>query len=444
MVDFHPTTIESTFIHGIRGTLDGTSISGHLRGETIASMAALHGLDIDFGAVFIGDHATGEVVLTNISGKTVTVSGFTGGGGGGTSDPFLRTSDCDGAVLAPQGTCVMEYTFTPLTAGTVTKGGNQGSSVRVLGTSFSPTLRGEGIAVWDVTPDTINFGEVPLGQTVYQEITVTNVSGLAQQMPPMSSRDFNTFIFTTLDCTMGVEFAAGESCTVTLRFTATSDGLSTTNWDSGLQIGNVAFPIQAQAVGFREPNIPDSWQMDPLALDFGEVTIGESATLTSTLTFVGDGVGIVFPKNMQLHEPFHVESDCEDYAEMTTGEFCTYTVTFTPNDDATFTEQRSFSVYGNTFELSLTGIGVAEEVDPVDPGEEQVDPVNPGEEPADPADSEKPVAAPPVREATQQAAQETLPRTGAESSLGMLGSALALFSLGGFLLMRMGRRSSTR
>ena len=87
---------------------------------------------------------------------------------------------------------------------------------------------------------------------------------------------------------------------------------------------------------------------------------------------------------------------------------------------------------------------MAEEVDPVDPGEEQVDPVNPGEEPADPADSEKPVAAPPVREATQQAAQETLPRTGAESSLGMLGSALALFSLGGFLLMRMGRRSSTR
>ena len=456
VVDFHPTVILDQFIHGIQGTLDGTYIEGRLRGATIGSMEALDGLTLDFGSVYIGEHSTEELILTNTSGRTITVSETSGSAGGGTNNPFLRISDCDGEVLAPMETCTLEYTFTPLTPGTFTQN-ILSANFSVLGSSFRPEMTGEGVAVWDVTPDTIDFGQVPVGHTVYRDITVTNVSGLAQEMPPMTSRDFNSFIFTTLDCTTGVVFAMNESCTVTLEFTARHEGFTRNNWDSGLRIGNVDFPIAAEAVGFREPDVAGTWDVDTLAFDFGEVTVGESAVLSGALTFVGEGVGIVFPKFINLGAGFAVDFDCPPYTALATGDSCTFTVTFTPTAEEMYSGSNSLRLYGNEFELTATGTGVIEEepgdepVDPTDPVDEPVDPTDPGDEPVDdpvdttdPADSDVPAALPPVQQPTQQPTQDALPRTGAESSLGMLGSALALMSLGGFLLMRMGRRSSTR
>lgn len=402
-VDFHPTVIESVYIHGIAGTLEGTYISGTLRGNTVASLEALDGLDFDFGQVPVGEEAIRTLLLTNTSGHQITVPSATGGSGGFTGNPFTRSSDCEGEVLAPGEKCSLVYSFKPTDVGTFTY--DSFTTVGLLGSHFVPTFIGEGVA-WSVSPQSINLGSVPLGSSATHEITVTNVSAAAQEMPAMSETYSAPFSLSTLDCTTGFVIQPQESCTVTLSFDAAQVGLQETSSDTGLNIGDAEYPISAQALVFDEPNF-DMWHMDPLTLDFGEVLVGESQTLTSTLTFVGEGVGVYFPKVINLGAPFEVVSDCVDFAPMAVGESCTFSVTFTPTTTGDFSDSDTFQVWGSDFELSVVGTG---------------SPIS--QVPADSPDVAK------------DGEKQALDRTDLPGGSGLVALALALSAVGGILLLR--------
>src|SRR5262249_17849311 len=113
-----------------------------------------------FGPVATGTTSAAQVVtVTNQSATSVVMSGS----GGSLAAPFnADLSNCEGATLAPGGTCHMTYTFSPTGVGdaiaTATGLWNgRKYSIKMAGTGVAPTLV--------LTPTKLDFGPVLIGAT---------------------------------------------------------------------------------------------------------------------------------------------------------------------------------------------------------------------------------------------------------------------------------------
>ena len=176
-------------------------------------------LSINYGARQAGTSNSQTILVTNDLSKSLAISTIALGG----TDPgdFNFNSAC-GSSLESGGHCTITVTFKPSIGGTRT--------ASLVITDNAPAgsqtvqLSGTGLAI-KLAPTSLKFGTVTLGQTSSLPVTVTNFSTAAVSITAPgitivggAARDYTQ----TDNC--GSTIAAGNSCTITVKFTPTMTG----------------------------------------------------------------------------------------------------------------------------------------------------------------------------------------------------------------------------
>ena len=169
---------------------------------------------LNFGYVAVGSTSAQQTVtITNVSGKSQTMSGAGGGAG-----VFGGAQNCQGQTLAPGASCQMFYAFSPTQTGTVT-GSTNGTW---NGQSFSLTFKGTATPEFLISPTSMRFGDVKVGGTSPQQtVTITNE---ANKSVVMSGAGGGAGVFGGAQNCQGQTLAAGASCQMFYAFSPTKTG----------------------------------------------------------------------------------------------------------------------------------------------------------------------------------------------------------------------------
>src|SRR5208282_1161044 len=241
--------------------VEGTGVSS----EAVTASPSM----VSFGQVAIGTISTVPVVLTNARSWKITLSGLQIAGGG-----FSMSGPTFPLTLGVGQSVTLNVAFAPQSVGTT------GGSLFVPGPALVIPLTGTGAAPSQLTanPGSVNFANVQMGSSQTQSATLTNSGGSSLTV---SQATLTGTGFTLGGLTLPLTLGAGQSSTFSVAFAPQTAGSSS---------GNVAFTSNAAAM-----NLPLSGTgvtqgaltANPTSLAFGNVQVGNSSSLSETLTNTG-------------------------------------------------------------------------------------------------------------------------------------------------------------
>jgi hypothetical protein len=232
---------------------------------------------VGFGNTQVGGNKTITVSLSNSGGVDVTVSQATLSGAGFTMSnlalPFtLHAAKAVSATItfAPTGTGVFNGSVTFVTTS------NQQNSNVVL------DLSGDGVASGTVTPNpaSLAFGNVQVGSSSTKAETLTNTGGasltISQATPSGAGFSINGL-------TLPVTLAVNQSVTINTVFAPTTGGAVTGSLSIVSDGSNSPLGIPLSGTGLT----PGTLAANPTSLSFGNVQVGNTGSLSETVTNTG-------------------------------------------------------------------------------------------------------------------------------------------------------------
>jgi hypothetical protein len=332
---------------------------------------------VDYGPVRIGQPITVPVTVRNLTTSTMTFAG----GGFNVGGAFSASTGTCGGGLAPGATCAFNYVFRPnnntgepltaMTSVSVIAGGKS--------QQFPLSFRGTGFGTLvTIVPQTIDFGDHLIGETVTVPMTVHNPLPVAVSF---AGGGFNTGTgFTANTGTCGGSLAAGASCNFNYNFTASGLG-EFTNQTSLSTITTAPVisqqtPIQVKGTGI---NTVPLVQMVPLGVGFGKVKQGSRVQVPFKFTNLTAGVvnwgGGGFSVESNDGNAFQGTNTggvgCAS-GTANAGSTCTITYSFRPRElrDHVASTGMSFSRPGQSqfvdFDFTGTGVGTLARVGPIE------------------------------------------------------------------------------
>lgn len=200
-----------------------------------------------FGQVPVGQSATMTVVLTNTHSQNDTLAGLIPLGAG-----FTVTGPAMPLTLASGQSVKLTVTFTPQAAGLT------GGSVFVSGAYLNIPFYGTGttatIGQLVVAPTSINFGNVEVGTTATQSSSLSATGGSVTVTAAGSSNSQ----FTIAGVSFPLTIAAGQSVPVSLNFTPTSSGSSSSTL-TFVNNGSTSKTVEPAAGTGTMPYVTLSW-----------------------------------------------------------------------------------------------------------------------------------------------------------------------------------------
>ena len=239
-----PCTVNVTFAPAAAGSWNPTlSITDGEAGSPFSvplsgnSGVTLSPATLAFGGQTVGTSSSQNAVLTNFTNAAITVSSVSANGA------FSAPGNaCPAPVAANGGTCTIQVTFTP------TFTGNQSGSLTVTynGPNLPPvqlTGTGGGTPQATLSPTSLSFGNVAMGQTSQpQYITVRN-SGTAPLQVTMVTVDDSAEFLVTNGCPSSMSMAPGVSCGISVNYTPNLTGTHNTTLHIASNGGNVNVPL---------------------------------------------------------------------------------------------------------------------------------------------------------------------------------------------------------
>lgn len=226
-------------------------------------------LSLDFGRVPLGDREDRSFTITNTGTTNLTgtlseaCTGYAFVSGSGTY------------VLLPGQNRVVTVRFQPPGVGVFDCVIETGAGACV---DVSCTGEGEPEPLCQVTPTSLDFGTVTIGQSVDRVFEIANIGGgqVTGNVGEICSQ------YTIVSGAGAFSLGAGERLAVTARFQPTLTGTQVCNLDTG---SNPCVDVSATGVGERAP----ACSVTPSGLSFGTVQIGQTKDLSFTLRNSGDG-----------------------------------------------------------------------------------------------------------------------------------------------------------
>jgi len=205
--------------------LGGSGVSNELLTATPSSLS--------FGQTPVGTSAMLPIVLTNSHAHAQTLQAFQAlGSQFSVSGPSVPMS------IAPGQSVTLKVTFAPKTAG------ESGGSVFISGPSLNLPLTGTGataaVGTLSITPTSMHFGNVMIGESVTQPALFTATGGSVT----ISSAASSSSQFSLPGVTFPVTINAGDSVQLRLSFTPQASGTSS---------GKVSFASNATDASKSEP-----------------------------------------------------------------------------------------------------------------------------------------------------------------------------------------------
>ncbi|MGA9142556.1 MAG: choice-of-anchor D domain-containing protein [Candidatus Acidiferrales bacterium] len=242
---------------------------------TGAGILSASASSLSFGNVSVGNTKTQSVTITNTGTVAVNVSQATITGAG-----YTVIGGSPSTSIAVGQTSTLQIQLAPLTSGV-----NNGSLSVVSDASNSPltiALTGTGTAsVLTMSPETLQFGNVKVGQSATQSVKLTN-SGNVDLVVNLAQISGTGFGMTGLS--LPATISAGKSISFNVQFTPPSaQGMTgsikftdnASNSPQGLTLAGAGTAANATLTA------------NPGSFAFGNVALGSNATQTITLTNSG-------------------------------------------------------------------------------------------------------------------------------------------------------------
>jgi len=253
------------------------------------------------------------VQVTNNGPLAVSISGISVTGTNAAD--FSQTNNC-GSSLAVSASCTINVTYTPSVTGPET------ATIAIAdsgaGSPQSVNLSGTGIVAGPnatLAPTSLTFGTQLLATTsAAQTVTLTNYGTAALTISSIAtSGDFELIN----NCASSL--AALANCTISVIFTPTQIGTLT---------GLLSFTDNASGSPQTVPltGAGTEVEFNPASLSFGNVVVGGTRSLTTTLT--NTGATTLDISGISTTDPFSQTDNCG--ATVSAGQSCTITVTFAP------------------------------------------------------------------------------------------------------------------
>ena len=312
---------------------------------------------LDFGEVEIGTTADLSLAIMNTGTDDLYVSGLADPGA-----PFAVVDDyCSGNTLSPGASCEALVRFSPADLG--------GSYGQLTVTSDDPSfpvvavpLSGAAVPVAEpaisVFPMNLDFGDIAVGSTDDLLVTVTNNGFSTLHLGDVAALAAPYSIIT--DNVSGAVLSAGDAAGLTVRFSPASPGVG----NDSLEIPSddpdqplVTVSLTGNGTGVDAPDI----SVTPGSLDFGNITVGQTADLSLTIANTGSD-DLVINGVSSLTAPFSIHTDPCGGQTLSPGDECTITVRFSPVTEAAFADQ--LEIFSNdpdqaTVSVNLSGQGLA-------------------------------------------------------------------------------------
>ncbi|RMF88735.1 MAG: choice-of-anchor D domain-containing protein, partial [Nitrospinota bacterium] len=242
---------------------------------------------LNFGPVTVGTTSTLPVTISNLGNADLSITDLviTGSGdftlaAGTPSPPFT---------LAPNTSIEVSIDYTPSVAQTV-------NGVLWIGSNDpdeglrSVSLTGTGLGVPDieVTPLALDFGDVALGDTVTLTATISNIGSEVLTVSGLAIGGSADFALGAGAPTPPFTVFPGLSVDVPVAYTPSAQGADTGTLDIDSDDPNtpqIQVPLSGNGI---QPPPACGLDVTPLQLAFGTVTVGTTATLSTTITNVGN------------------------------------------------------------------------------------------------------------------------------------------------------------
>ena len=224
-----------------------------------------------FGAVQIGKSQQQTATITNNGGSSVTISSATITGAG-----FALSGITTPLTLTAGQSTTFSVTFTPTStanaSGTVTVASD------AAGSPLTWTLSGSGVAAGSLTanPSSLSFGTVQTNTNKSIQETLTNSGGTTVHISALSA----TGAYSVTGATLPITLAAGASTSFNVLYAPTTSGAANSTLTVTSDASNSSLAIPLTGTGATAGSL--SAGTSPLS--FGTVTVGQSNTLSETVT----------------------------------------------------------------------------------------------------------------------------------------------------------------
>ena len=318
--------------------LSGSGVTLGTLGDSASSLS--------FGTVLVGNNSSLQETLTNTGGSSLTISQATVSG-----SAFSISGLTLPATLAVGQSTNFNVTFTPQS------GGAASGSVTLASDASDPTLKitlsgtGATPGVLSASSQTLSFGNVQVNGSATQSETLTNTGGTTITV---SQANISGSGYSISGLSLPLTLIAGQSFTFGATFAPTTAGSASGTISLSSDASNSTLTISLSGTG----TVPGQLSINPPALDFGSVVVGQSGNLTATLSATGSNVTVSSASTTSSE--FKLSGVSFPFT-ITAGHSTPVTVTFTPQSSGTASGTIAFasnSANSPTSE-SLTGNGTS-------------------------------------------------------------------------------------
>jgi archaellum component FlaF (FlaF/FlaG flagellin family) len=332
-------------------------------------VASLNPSAVDFGSVQVGSVSdVVDVSLSNVGAAALSVSRF------GIATSSVNPKDfwvapggtcAVGASLAPGDSCTVRVRFNPVETGALS--GKLSVWVNNLNVRVDAALSGTATDPPQATLSSdVDFGSVQVGSaSVPVDVTLSNTGGgtLSVSRLGIASSSVNPKDFWVAPggtCVVGSSLAAGESCTVRVRFNPVETGALSAKLSFWVNTPTGRADAQLSGTGLAGPEAT----LTPAAVDFGNVALGSSSDPVD-VTLSNTGAGTLSFWRFGIADSSVNASDfsvvpggtCAVGAPLAPGDSCTVRVQFAPTAAGTRSGKLSFWVntLAGRVDATLTG-----------------------------------------------------------------------------------------
>ena len=330
-------TVSTTFTAQVTGTGTGA-------GQLAVSPASLA-----LGNVKVGASQTQSATLINSGNTELTIRQATVTGRG-----FKMSGISFPMTLSAGQRKSFTVTFAPQSTGTATgsiavTSNDPNAAVNVPVSAVATTTVSAGVL--STSDSSLNFGSVAINGTVSQSETLTNSGGTSVTIN--QARVSGTG-FTATGLNLPVSLAPGQSFTFAAKFTPTSGGDATGSISVASDASDPSLTITLAGTA----TVAGQLAVSPATLSFGNVTVGQTKSLTASLTATGSSITV---SNAGMSTSEFTISGLSLPVTLPAGKSASFTVTFKPQASGAASASASFTSNASnpSAQESLSGSGTA-------------------------------------------------------------------------------------
>ncbi len=285
-------------------------------GVTQGTLAA-NPTSLAFGSVQIGNSTSLAETLTNTGGTSLTISAASASGTG---------FSLSGLALPLTLTAGQSTSFTVLFSPTAS--GAASGSVTITSNGSNPNLSiplsGTGVTQGTLTanPTSLAFGSVQIGNSTSLAETLTNTGGTSLTISAATASGTG---FSLSGLALPLTLTAGQGTSFTVLFSPTASGGASGSVTITSNGSNPNLSIPLSGTGVTQGTLAAT----PTTLAFGNVQVGNNASLSETLANTGGSTVAISQANLS-GAGFSISGLSGFPISLTPNESVTFTATFTP------------------------------------------------------------------------------------------------------------------